>query len=94
MRRTFDMVTAIDASGLHALEALSDRLKRSGRALILCGARHQPAQLLHQADFVNHVGADNILPHVQAALARAKELHSRFTLVGAAAARELAAVSL
>ena len=36
-------MTAIDASGLHALETLSDRLKKSGRTLILCGARHQPA---------------------------------------------------
>ena len=31
-------MTAIDASGLHALETLSDRLHRSGRTLILCGA--------------------------------------------------------
>jgi SulP family sulfate permease len=28
-------MTAIDATGLHALEALSDRLKRSGRSLVL-----------------------------------------------------------
>ena len=38
-------MTAIDASGLHALETLSDRLKKSGRTLILCGARHQPARI-------------------------------------------------
>ena len=42
-------MTAIDATGLHALEAFSDRLKKSGRTLILCGARHQPAQFLEQA---------------------------------------------
>jgi sulfate permease, SulP family len=36
-------MTAIDATGLHVLETLCDRLTRSGRTLILCGARHQPA---------------------------------------------------
>ena len=41
-------MTAIDASGLHALETLSDRLKKTGRTLILCGAREQPAAFLHQ----------------------------------------------
>lgn len=64
-------MTAIDATGLHALEKLSDRLKKSGRSLLLCGARDQPAQLLHRAEFVEHIGNDNILPHVQAALERA-----------------------
>ncbi len=68
---------AIDATGLHALEILSDRLQRTGRAMILCGAREQPAAFLHQAAFVDHVGADNIVPHVEAALARAQEVWAR-----------------
>ena len=68
---------AIDATGLHALEILSDRLQRTGRAMILCGAREQPAAFLHQAEFVEHVGADNIVPHVEAALARAQEVWAR-----------------
>jgi sulfate permease, SulP family len=69
-------MTAIDATGLHALEGLSDRLKKSGRTLLLCGARHQPARFLDQAEFVEHVGPANILPHVQAALQRAAELRA------------------
>jgi sulfate permease, SulP family len=68
-------MTVIDATGLHALEALSDRLKRSGRRLLLCGAREQPARFLDQAEFIDHVGAENILPHVDAALSRAREIH-------------------
>jgi SulP family sulfate permease len=67
-------MTAVDATGLHALERLSDRLKKSGRVLLLCGARHQPARFLDQAEFVEHVGPENILPHVQAALQRATEI--------------------
>ncbi|MEO8071480.1 MAG: STAS domain-containing protein, partial [Acidobacteriota bacterium] len=67
-------MTAIDVTGLHALERLGERLKSSGRALILCGARHQPARLLEQAEFIEHIGTANLVPHVEAALARAQEL--------------------
>jgi SulP family sulfate permease len=69
-------MTAIDATGLHALEELSDRLKKANRTLLLCGARHQPARFLEQAEFIEHVGAENITPHVQAALARAREIRA------------------
>jgi sulfate permease, SulP family len=70
-------MTAIDATGLHALERLSDRLTRSGRTLVLCGARDQPAAFLAQAEFVEHVGRQNIVPHVQAALERAHEIRPK-----------------
>jgi SulP family sulfate permease len=82
-------MTAIDATGLHALEGLSDRLKKSGRTLLLCGARHQPAQFLDQAEFVEHVGPENILPHVEAALQRATEIWAGFSVVGEHLARDL-----
>lgn len=64
-------MTAIDATGLHALEMFCDRLKKSGRTLIICGARSQPAHFLHRAEFVQHIGPHNIVPHIQAALRRA-----------------------
>jgi len=35
-------MTAIDATGLQALEKLADDVHASGRHLILCGAREQP----------------------------------------------------
>lgn len=65
-------MTAIDATGLHALETLGDRLKESGRTLILCGARAQPARILHRVEFERHIGRDNIVPHIHAALERAR----------------------
>ena len=70
-------MTAIDATGLHALERFSDQLRRSGRTLLVCGARHQPATFLEKAEFVEEIGRANITPHVQAALARARELAPR-----------------
>jgi sulfate permease, SulP family len=70
-------MTALDATGLHALEKLAGRLRKSGRTLLLCGAREQPALFLKRADFREHVGADNILPNVSAALHRAREINNQ-----------------
>jgi sulfate permease, SulP family len=71
-------MTALDATGIHALEQFSDRLHKTGKTLLLCGAREQPAHLLSRSDFLKHVGAENVLPHVQAALARARQLQGDF----------------
>ena len=82
-------MTALDATGLYALEKLADRLKKSGRTLLLCGAREQPERLLHQAEFVEHVGSDNILPHVAAALERAEQINAEFGGLGSEVAAEM-----
>ncbi len=83
-------MTAIDATGLHALETLCDRLRKSGRTLLLCGARLQPAKFLESAEFVHHIGRENIQPHVQAALTRAASIHADFSGLGQELADELA----
>jgi SulP family sulfate permease len=75
-------MTALDATGIHALEQFSNRLRRVGKSLLLCGAREQPARLMSQSDFLDHVGAENVMPHVQGALARARELQGDFEGVG------------
>jgi SulP family sulfate permease len=59
---------------LQALEKLASVVHDSGRGLILCGAREQPAELMRQAEFEQHVGAENICANVEAALERAKLL--------------------
>jgi SulP family sulfate permease len=69
-------MTAIDGTGLRAFEDLSDRLRASGRALVLCGAREQPAAVMKQAQFHDHVGDRNICPDIEAALRRASEIHA------------------
>jgi SulP family sulfate permease len=80
-------MTAPDATGIHALEQFSDRLHNAGKILLLCGARDQPSRLISNSDFLKHIGPENVLPHVQSALARAQELQGDFEGVG----RELAA---
>jgi SulP family sulfate permease len=68
-------MTALDATGLHELEKLTDRLRATGRSLLFCGARSQPEQLLRKSAFLHHIGEANVLPHVEAALARAREIY-------------------
>ncbi len=69
-------MTALDATGLRAFEELALALERSGRHLVLCGARHQPAQLIARADFHRHIGDANICDNVTKALTRARAIHA------------------
>ena len=68
-------MTAVDATGIRALEDLADELRKSGRTLLLCGAREQPAAVMHAAEFHQHVGEQNICSNVETALRRAREIH-------------------
>jgi SulP family sulfate permease len=74
-------MTAIDATGLQALENFADQVHNSGRGLILCGAPEQPSRLMHQAEFEDHVGRENICQHVADALARAVEVYKEVSSV-------------
>jgi SulP family sulfate permease len=67
-------MTAIDATGLHALEGLADRLRASGRHLVLCAPRSQPAKLMEKSEFHQHIGEENMQPSLAAGLKRAREL--------------------
>ncbi len=69
-------MTALDATGLRAIEELAGVLRASGRSLVLCGARHQPAELIARADFHRHVGDANICRNVAEALRRVREIHN------------------
>ena len=70
-------MTALDATGLFALEEVAKKLHASKRTLILCGAREQPAQLIQQGEFSEVVGPENICDNVQEALRRAEEVYER-----------------
>jgi SulP family sulfate permease len=68
-------MTAIDATGIRALEEVATRLRASGRTAVFCGALEQPRALLTSSGFPQHVGEENFVPHVDAALERAKVVH-------------------
>jgi SulP family sulfate permease len=68
-------MTALDATGLFAIEEVAKQLHSAKRTLILCGAREQPSQLIHQAEFAEVIGEENICDNVQEALRRAEEVY-------------------
>jgi MFS superfamily sulfate permease-like transporter len=49
-------ITAIDTTGIAALEELADQLQKSGRSMLLCGSRLQPEALMREAGFDRHAG--------------------------------------
>jgi SulP family sulfate permease len=77
-------MTAIDGTGIHAIESFAKRLRACGRTLILCGAMQQPSKLLQHPRFLDHVGRENIMPNIQAALDRAKEAYDAQALAPSA----------
>lgn len=82
-------VTALDATGLHALEQFSERLHKAGKTLLMCGAREQPSELISRSDFLKRVGPQNVLPNIQEALKRARGILADFSGVGREMALEL-----
>jgi SulP family sulfate permease len=80
-------MTALDATGLFAIEEVAKQLHATKRTLILCGAREQPSQLIHQAEFAEVLGKENICENVQEALRRAEEVYERLEVKSVPAGR-------
>jgi sulfate permease, SulP family len=70
-------MTALDATGLFALKQVAEELHATGRTLILCGAREQPAQLIRQAEFEEIIGRENICQNVHSALRQAEDVFEK-----------------
>ncbi|MBY0497936.1 MAG: STAS domain-containing protein [Cyanobacteria bacterium] len=69
-------MTAVDGTGLSAIEELAEDLRKTGRTLVICGAPAQPAGAMRKAQFHERLGEANICASVQAALDRAAEITS------------------
>ncbi|HWF20485.1 MAG TPA: sulfate permease [Verrucomicrobiae bacterium] len=67
-------VLAMDATGLNALEDIYEKLHRKGRHLILSGPHTQPLVTMQRDGFIDQLGAENVCPHLDAALERAREI--------------------
>ena len=76
-------MSAIDATGIHAIESFAKRLHDSGRHLLLCGAMEQPSKLLSGSRFIEEIGTENFMPNIQAALDRAEQVHEERSEVAA-----------
>ena len=74
-------MTAIDATGLHALERFSDRLEAIGAdAGAVRRARSAGARSSSRPSSWSTWAGTNIVPHVQAALERAHEIRPKAAL--------------
>ncbi|KAB0665314.1 SulP family inorganic anion transporter [Oryzomonas japonica] len=83
-------MTAIDATGLYAIEQFNEKLRESGRTLLLCGTRGQPKRLIYTSNLPHLLGARNILPNISSALHRAEDINGQFGGIGDEAAAGLA----
>jgi sulfate permease, SulP family len=71
-------MSAIDGTGIHALESLAKRVQSTGRSLVICGAQPQPMELIKRSNLLKLLGKRNIQPHLDAALERAVIIHGGF----------------
>ncbi|MBC8127431.1 MAG: STAS domain-containing protein [Gloeobacteraceae cyanobacterium ES-bin-144] len=69
-----NLVSAMDATALNALESVIERFQKHGGAVILSGLHRQPLDMLRKAGFVNVIGRANLVAHFDEALTRAKEI--------------------
>ena len=67
-------VLAMDATGLQALEDLHVKLRAKGKQLILSAPHTQPLLVMEKAGFLDRIGRENVCPHIDAALARARDI--------------------
>ncbi len=68
------LVTAIDATGMNALESVFERMKKRGGDVILSGIHQQPLQTLRKAGMIDHFGRENFCATFDDALARSSLL--------------------
>jgi SulP family sulfate permease len=71
-------MTALDGTGVHALEGFAKRLTESGRSLVVCGAPPQPAKIIGRSKLITIIGRRNVQPHLDAALERAAIIYGGF----------------
>lgn len=67
-------VLAMDATGLQALEDLLVKLRAKGKHLVLSAPHTQPLMVMEKAGFLDRIGRENVCPHIDAALARARDI--------------------
>jgi len=68
------LVPAMDATALNALESIVERLQAAGGTVILSGPHRQPLEMMMKAGFIERLGRRNIRAHFDDALVRAREI--------------------
>jgi SulP family sulfate permease len=71
-----DEVITLDASALHTLRGLRNKLQRRGKHLVVSGPHTQPYFLMHESGFFDEIGRDNVCANLDAAIERAQALQA------------------
>lgn len=66
------LVSAMDATGLNALESVTERMRHRGVTVVLSGIHRQPLALMRKANYIDLLGFDNLCANFDDALVRAK----------------------
>ncbi len=66
------LVPAMDATALNALESITERMQQNGGTVILSGPHRQPLEMMKRAGFLERLGRPNVRAHFDDALTRAK----------------------
>lgn len=72
-------VLAIDATGIHILNAEYQNSKRRGRGFLIVGIHAQPLMALEKAGLLETIGEENVVATLEDALARAQQILSAST---------------
>lgn len=64
-------VNALDATAMHSLEELYDKLSKRHIAVVFSHVNEQPMHVMQKAGFVEKVGSENFCAHIDEALERA-----------------------
>ena len=67
-------VSFIDSTGIHNLECFIEAALKNGQKIILSGVNEKVYSAIERAGVVDMVGKENVLDHIDKALARANEL--------------------
>lgn len=67
-------VPAVDASGLHVIEYLLLRCRKTGATLIMSGVHTQPLFALQKSGLLDEIGQENVVSNIDTALNRAREI--------------------
>ena len=70
-------VPFVDSTGIHNLTNLCTISKNEGIQIVLSGVNPKVHAVLEHAGFYDLIGADNICPHINVALAKAREIVER-----------------
>jgi SulP family sulfate permease len=65
------LVTAMDSTGLNALESIVERMRQHGSTVILSGIHQQPLQMLRKSGFIEVIGRENFCATFDDSLLRA-----------------------